>query len=220
MGGQHQVLRRQLPGEAAFHEARHVGEKERPARPGIDRQHAGLGIALPCPGIRLRMEHGKVHPIPAPTAPPMTRLASRTQEQRPGEKRLGGGKASSVISVLMGEQHPIKLADPKGAQRRLNLGRKGRSAGVAPGGPRIHQQAMLRRFHQGNAPLPHVEHRETKGPGRQPRGWPEQSHHPKSRAKTHDRGAGSERYKGQEHRKSQGKPCHRREGRSPPEEQR
>ena len=49
MGGQHQILRKQLSSEAAFYEARHVGEKERPARPSVDRQHAGLGIALPCP---------------------------------------------------------------------------------------------------------------------------------------------------------------------------
>ena len=29
MGGQYQILRRQLPGEAAFHEARHIGERDR-----------------------------------------------------------------------------------------------------------------------------------------------------------------------------------------------
>jgi len=172
MGGEHQVLRRQRPGEAPFDEARHVGKEEHPARPSADRQHAGLGIALPRPGIGLGMEHGKVHPIPAPATPPMAGPAPRTKQSGPGEKRLSGGKASRVIPVPMGEQHSIKLADPKGAQRRLYLSSKGRGASNAPGGTRIHQQAMLCRFHQGRAPLPHVEHRETKGPGRQARSWP------------------------------------------------
>ena len=147
MGSQYQILPRQLPCKAALHEARDVSKKEYPARPGADRQHAGLAIALPCPGIGLGMEHGKVHPLPAPATPPMAGRAPRSQQGGPGEKRLSGGKASRVIPVPMGEQYSIELADPEGAQRRLNLGRKGRGVGVAPGGPRIHQQAMLRRFH-------------------------------------------------------------------------
>ena len=156
MGGEHQILPRQLSRKAPFHKARHVGKEEHPARPSANRQHAGLGIALPCPGVGLRVEHGKVHPIPAPATPPMAGPAPRTKQGRPGEKRLSGGKASRVIPVPMGEQNSIKLADPKGAHRRLYLSSKGRGASSAPGGPRIHQKTMLRRFHQGRAPLPHV----------------------------------------------------------------
>ena len=178
MGGQYQILPRKRSCKAAFHEARHVRKEEHPARPNADRQHAGLGIALPCPGIGRGMEHGKVHPIPAPATPLMTGLPPRTKQRGPREKRLSGGKASRVVPVPMGKQHPIELADPESAKRGPNLGRKGRGAGTAPGRPRIHQEAMLRRLHQGRAPLPHVEDRETKGPGGQGRGWPKERYHP------------------------------------------
>ena len=166
MGGQYQILRKQLPGEAAFHEARDVGKEEHSACPSANRQHAGLGIAVPCPGIGLGMEHDKVHPIPAPATPPMAGRSARTEQLRPWKGRPDGRKAARVVPVPMGEQHPIELLHPEGAQRRLNLDRKGRCVDVAPGGPRIHQHTMLRRFYQGSAPLPHVEHGETKGPGR------------------------------------------------------
>ena len=139
MGGQYQILPRKRSCKAAFHEARHVRKEEHPARPNADRQHAGLGIALPCPGVGLRVEHGKVHPIPAPATPPMTGRAAWTEQLRPRKGRPGGGKASRVIPVPMGEQQPIDLPHPEGAQRRPNLSRKGRGAGLAPAGPRIHQ---------------------------------------------------------------------------------
>ena len=216
MGGQHQILRKQLSSEAAFYESRQVGEKERPARPSVDRKHAGLGIALPCPGIGLRMKHGKVHPIPAPAASPITRRPPGTKQVRPRKGRPGGGQPPGMVPVPMGEQHPIELANSEGAKGWLDLGRKGQGAALAPAGSRIHQQAMLRRFHQGRGPLPHVEYGEAEGPGRQTRGWPEQGHHPESRTKTHSQGTRSERHKGQQHGKDQGRPRHRREGQGRP----
>ena len=115
----------------------------------------------------------------------------------------------------MGEQHPIELANSRRAKGWLDLGRKGRGAALAPAGSRIHQQAMLRRFHQGRAPLPHVEYGEAEGPGRQTWGWPEQGHHPKSRAKAHGQGTGSERHKGQQHGKDQERGPPPREGQGP-----
>ena len=92
MGGQHRILRKQLSSEAAFYEARHVGEKERPARPSVDRKHAGLGIALPCPGIGLRMKHGKFHPIPAPAASPITRRPPGPSRSAPGKAARAAGR--------------------------------------------------------------------------------------------------------------------------------
>ena len=154
MGGQHQILRKQLSSEAAFYEARHVGEKERPARPSVDRKHAGLGIALPCPGIRLRMKHGKVHPIPAPAASPITRRPPGPSRSALGKGRPGGAQPPGMVPVPMGEQHPIELTNSEGAKGWLDLGRKGQGAALAPAGSRIHQQAMLRRFHQAAVPCP------------------------------------------------------------------
>lgn len=139
MGGQHQILRKQFSGEAAFHEARHIGKEEHPARPSVDRKHAGLGIALSCPRIGLRMEHSKVHPIPAPAAPPMTRRPPGTKQVRPRKGRPGGAQPPGMVPVPMGEQHPIELANSEGAKRWLDLGRKGRGAALAPAGSRIHQ---------------------------------------------------------------------------------
>ena len=113
MGGEHQVLQRQRPGEAPFDEARHVGKEEHPARPSADRQHAGRGIALRRPGSGLGMENGKVHPIPAPATPPITGRAPRTDQLRPRKGRPGGGKASRVIPVPMGKQHPSSWLTPR-----------------------------------------------------------------------------------------------------------
>ena len=106
----------------------------------------------------------------------------------------------------MGEQHPIELANSEGAQGWLDLGRKRPRRRPAPAGSRIHQQAVLRRFHQGRAPLPHVEDTvRRKAPEGKPGAGQSKAITP-NRTKTHSRRTRSERHEGQEHGKDQGKP--------------